>query len=68
MRQIGKNTTQQLVTGATLSGGENRLEKANFDAKPAQQLTDGTKYSEEFNSKPNFRNDSNSIHPGHQFL
>ena len=47
MRQIGKNTTQQLVTGATLSGGESRLEKANFDANPAQRLTDGTKYSEE---------------------
>ena len=43
MRQIGKNTTQQLVTGATQSGGESRLEKAKFDANPAQDLTDETK-------------------------
>ena len=54
MRQLGKNTTQQLVTGATLSGGESRLEKANFDAKPAQQLTDGTKFSEEIQFETEF--------------
>ena len=54
MRQIGKNTTQQLVIGAALSSGKSRLEKANFDAKPAQQLTDGTKYSEEFQFETEF--------------